>query len=43
MNSPELVLADEPTGNLDTANTAVVYDLFRRLHAEWAHASPSYA
>lgn len=35
MNSPEIVLADEPTGNLDTANTAVVYDLFRRLHAEW--------
>jgi lipoprotein-releasing system ATP-binding protein len=35
MNSPQIVLADEPTGNLDTVNTAQVYDLFRRLHEEW--------
>jgi lipoprotein-releasing system ATP-binding protein len=35
MNSPEIVLADEPTGNLDTVNTAQVYGLFRRLHEEW--------
>jgi lipoprotein-releasing system ATP-binding protein len=34
MNRPPLVLADEPTGNLDTANTAAVYDLFRRINAE---------
>jgi len=34
MNSPSLVLADEPTGNLDTLNTKLVYELFRRLNAE---------
>ncbi len=34
MNRPALVLADEPTGNLDTVNTKGVYELFRRLNAE---------
>jgi lipoprotein-releasing system ATP-binding protein len=34
MNSPDILLADEPTGNLDTANSAMVYDLFRRIHNE---------
>ncbi|MBN1629316.1 MAG: ABC transporter ATP-binding protein [Thermoleophilia bacterium] len=34
MNSPDILLADEPTGNLDTENSAVVYDLFRRIHDE---------
>ncbi len=34
MNRPALVLADEPTGNLDTANTDLVYDLFRKVSAE---------
>jgi lipoprotein-releasing system ATP-binding protein len=34
MNRPRLILADEPTGNLDTANTAVVYELFRTINAE---------
>lgn len=34
MNRPQLILADEPTGNLDTANTAAVYDLFRTINAE---------
>ena len=31
VNDPELVLADEPTGNLDTENGAVVLGLIRRL------------
>jgi len=35
MNRPALVLADEPTGNLDTENTDAVYALFRRINAEW--------
>jgi lipoprotein-releasing system ATP-binding protein len=34
MNSPDILLADEPTGNLDTTNTAMVYQLFRRIHDE---------
>jgi len=34
MNRPSLLLADEPTGNLDTVNTALVYKLFRQVSAE---------
>ena len=34
MNRPSLVLADEPTGNLDTVNTKAVYTLFRELNRE---------
>jgi putative ABC transport system ATP-binding protein len=33
-NDPQLVLADEPTGNLDTASTANVLDLIMRVPAE---------
>jgi putative ABC transport system ATP-binding protein len=32
--SPRVVLADEPTGNLDTRNGQMVMDLLARLHAE---------
>lgn len=34
INHPELILADEPTGNLDEANENIVLDLFRQLHRE---------
>lgn len=34
INQPSLILADEPTGNLDDSNERVVLDLFRELHAE---------
>ena len=34
INDPELILADEPTGNLDEANEKVVLELFRRLNAQ---------
>ncbi len=33
-NGPELILADEPTGNLDTRNTAVVMDILLKLNSE---------
>jgi len=33
INQPDLILADEPTGNLDQANEESVMDLLRELHA----------
>jgi putative ABC transport system ATP-binding protein len=32
VNDPQLILADEPTGNLDSVSTADVLDLFDELH-----------
>jgi putative ABC transport system ATP-binding protein len=32
INQPKLILADEPTGNLDEANEQIVIDIFRDLH-----------
>jgi putative ABC transport system ATP-binding protein len=32
INQPKLILADEPTGNLDEANEQIVINLFRELH-----------
>jgi putative ABC transport system ATP-binding protein len=34
INYPMLILADEPTGNLDEANEKIVIDIFKQLHAE---------
>lgn len=34
VNSPGIILADEPTGALDTANSIEIMDMFRQLHAE---------
>jgi putative ABC transport system ATP-binding protein len=34
INYPMLILADEPTGNLDETNEQIVIDIFKQLHAE---------
>jgi putative ABC transport system ATP-binding protein len=34
INYPALILADEPTGNLDEANEQLVIDIFKTLHAQ---------
>lgn len=35
-NEPPLILADEPTGNLDTASSVEIMELFSELHKEGA-------
>jgi putative ABC transport system ATP-binding protein len=35
VNSPAIILADEPTGNLDTENSQVVLDMFRQLNEKY--------
>lgn len=34
INHPEIILADEPTGNLDDKNEEIVVELFRKLHED---------
>jgi lipoprotein-releasing system ATP-binding protein len=34
VNGPRVILADEPTGNLDPKSSEVIFDLFLRLQAE---------
>ena len=34
INYPEMILADEPTGNLDDKNEEIVVELFHKLHSE---------
>ena len=35
INSPAIILADEPTGNLDTENSAIVLEMFRELNEKY--------
>ena len=32
VNSPDYILADEPTGSLDTANSEILMDELKKLH-----------
>lgn len=34
INDPLIIMGDEPTGNLDSKNTAIVFDIFKELAAE---------
>ncbi len=34
INEPAIIMGDEPTGNLDSKNTQIVFDIFRQLAAE---------
>ena len=33
INEPRIIFGDEPTGNLDSANSAMVFDIFKELSA----------
>jgi len=35
INDPDIIMGDEPTGNLDKRNTEVVFDIFKRLAEEF--------
>ncbi len=35
INQPRIILADEPTGNLDTANTELVFGLLREMNGQY--------
>ena len=35
INSPAIILADEPTGNLDTENSAIVLNMFKELNEKF--------
>jgi lipoprotein-releasing system ATP-binding protein len=34
INDPDVIMGDEPTGNLDKQNSEMVFDIFKRLAAE---------
>lgn len=35
INNPSIIMGDEPTGNLDTRNTKIVFDIFKQLSCEF--------
>ena len=35
INSPAIILADEPTGNLDTENSEIVLEMFKELNEKY--------
>lgn len=35
INNPKIIMGDEPTGNLDSKNTSIVFDVFKQLTSEF--------
>jgi lipoprotein-releasing system ATP-binding protein len=35
INEPDIIMGDEPTGNLDSKNTTIVFDIFQRIAQEY--------
>ncbi len=35
INHPKIIMGDEPTGNLDSKNTRIVFDIFKQLSVEF--------
>lgn len=38
INDPAIIMGDEPTGNLDSKNTQIVYDIFKELSSEFGQS-----
>ncbi len=36
INKPQIILADEPSGNLDTENTDAIYKIFRNINRDFS-------
>jgi lipoprotein-releasing system ATP-binding protein len=34
INDPSIIMGDEPTGNLDSKNTSIVFDIFKQLSVD---------
>lgn len=34
INDPKIIMGDEPTGNLDSRNAGIVFDIFKELSSE---------
>ena len=34
INEPKIIMCDEPTGNLDSKNTSIVFDIFKQITSE---------